>query len=116
MKRVTCPHCGMEFSPSEHTGAEADKLLLFTAFWDVYPKKIQKPAAQRAWLKINPSEPFAEIITESVNLWKQNPAWKDITYVPYPATFLNNRMFEDVPPCPAKVAESNSIWDKVKDL
>jgi hypothetical protein len=77
MKRITCPHCGMEFSPSEHTGAEAEKLLLFTAFWDAYPKKIQKPAAMRAWEKINPTEQLAAAITESVNIWKQNPACTD---------------------------------------
>jgi len=69
----------------------------FEIFWESYPRKIGKPAARKAWGKIPSAEQhFAEILA-GLERWKVSQQWQDATYVPYPATFLNQRRFDDQP-------------------
>jgi hypothetical protein len=71
---------------------------LFDAFWSNYPKKVGKPAAQRAWNKVRGSE--IPDIRDGLNQWKATEQWQKDggQFIPYPATFLNQRRWEDEPP------------------
>lgn len=73
----------------------------FALFWQEYPRKAAKAAALKAWQKLNPSPELVERILAHVRDHKRSPDWiKDGgQFVPYPATFLNGRRWEDdIPP------------------
>lgn len=65
----------------------------FESFWDLYPRKVSKKKTWSVFKKINDSE-YEKIIIGVENLNKQNI---DITYIPYPVTWLNQERWKDVP-------------------
>ena len=67
--------------------------IWFDEFWSVYPRRVAKATAQKSFKKMCTSEKvFGEIMD---GLRKQIPTWKDPKYIPHPATWLNNRRWED---------------------
>ena len=66
----------------------------FEQFWNAYPRKVGKPAAQKAWNKT--SVDWHKLIT-GLERWKATEQWQDEKFIPYPATFLNQRRWEDEP-------------------
>jgi len=79
--------------------AQASPSPDFEMFWQAYPRKVGKPAAQRAWKKVSRPIVWHAIIT-GIERWKQTEQWQKEggQFVPYPATFLNQRRWEDEPP------------------
>ncbi len=72
--------------------------LAFQRFWDLYPKKVNKPAAIRAWKKEAALHPdIQEKIIAAVELHKRQPSWlKDNgQFVPYPSSWLNGKRWND---------------------
>lgn len=69
----------------------------FNSFWAQYPKKTAKQAAFKAWKKINPNEELLNKMLSSLERQKKSAQWtKDGgQFIPYPATWLNNRRWED---------------------
>ncbi len=69
----------------------------FDLFWSEYPNKQAKLVAKRAWLKIKPDE-RADVMS-GIARWKRSESWlkDDGQFIPHPATFLNQRRFEDSP-------------------
>jgi hypothetical protein len=67
----------------------------FTMFWDIYPKRVAKQDAIRAWSKLTPQE--QETALKVIPRHKDTPDWKkeDGKFIPYPATWLNGRRWED---------------------
>lgn len=68
----------------------------FLAFWAAYPKKISKGDAEQSWLAIAPSPELTATIMAAVEAHKRHPSWADLQYVPYPASWLNKRGWENV--------------------
>lgn len=69
----------------------------FDRFYQAYPRKQGKQAAQKAWLKLKPDDTLVETIMDALADHKQQPDWlKDGgQFIPYPATWLNGRRWED---------------------
>ncbi len=63
----------------------------FNAFWSLYPRKVAKVVAQKAASKIKQDE--WPIVMEGLK--KYIKVWTDKQFIPHPATFLNQRRFED---------------------
>lgn len=72
-----------------------NKNISFDQFWSEYPRKTAKAVAQRAWIKIKPDEKLLNEILEGLRKYKNTDQWKDPRYIPHPATFLNQRRWED---------------------
>ena len=70
----------------------------FDKFWAAYPKKVSKPQAMRSWKKIKPNAEALGTIMAAIEVAKESADWKKEggKYIPYPATWLNNRRWEDV--------------------
>ena len=69
----------------------------FEQFWSVYPRKIAKPSAYRAWLKLNPDENTQAAITAKVKEAIETGNWNpetDMRYIPHPASWLNAGGYE----------------------
>lgn len=71
--------------------------LMFKNFWEEYPKKKSKGEALKSFKKIKPSEELFQIIINQLNLFKKTKEWQknDGQYIPYPATWLNQKRWED---------------------
>lgn len=69
----------------------------FERFWSGYPKKTAKQSALKAWLKLKPDEKLTENILSALERFKKTDQWlKDNgQYIPYPATWLGGRRWED---------------------
>jgi len=83
----------------------------FDRFWNIYPKKKSKGQAEKAWLKINPSEQLLEIIISKIEQAKTSQDWlKDNgQYIPHPATWLNAKGWEDEYVVEEQAAQSPKI-------
>ena len=73
---------------------ETDMQIEFSDFWGMYPRRVAKKDARKAWEKIPPT--MHNKILTSLFEWRR--IWTDrgeIEYVPYPASWLNGERWED---------------------
>ena len=87
-----------------------DILPLFDRFWGAYPRKVSKADARKAFAKLNPDAALVEDMLRALDWQKRLPDWtKDRgQFIPYPATWLNARRWEDEPegsPTPSSTPE-----------
>lgn len=82
--------------------------MMFTRFWEAYPRHEAKAVALRAFEKLNPGEALLQTMLTAIERWKKTAQWTDDegTYIPYPATWLNQRRWEDEPP---RAASSKAV-------
>jgi len=69
----------------------------FDAFWQLYPNKKSKGAAEKAWAKIKPDEQLQAQIFEGVRRAKTSVDWQKDggRYIQHPATWLNAKGWLD---------------------
>lgn len=79
----------------------------FTRFWKAYPKKKSKGDAEKAWSKVDAS--LLTDILEAIDNQKRSEQWtKDGgKYIPYPATWLRAKGWEDEVESPAAQMETD---------
>jgi hypothetical protein len=65
----------------------------FIEFWKHYPKKIAKPNAEKAWMKISPDIETSKRIIRAIS--EQKLLGREEQFIPHPATWLNARRWED---------------------
>ncbi|NPV80709.1 MAG: hypothetical protein HPY52_10615 [Firmicutes bacterium] len=70
---------------------------LFEQFWTAYPKKRSKGQAEKAWAKLQPDEQLVETMLAAIERAKTSEEWRKEggRYIPYPATWLNAKGWED---------------------
>ena len=78
---------------------------LFARFWEEYPRKEAKQTAIKAFSKINPDEQMLEAMLLNIRKSKESAQWQESggQFIPHPATWLNQRRWEDEPPKPQEV-------------
>lgn len=111
-QRLTQFRKGEESITSSPTAQSTDKGndASFSAFWDAYPRKVGKGAAQKAFSKVG--VPLDTLLT-ALEQQKRSDQWNRDggQYIPYPATWPNQRRWEDEPPAqPEKEAEPSEDW------
>lgn len=69
----------------------------FERFWAAYPKKTGKGAAEKSFAKFKPDDALTDRMIHAVEAAKNTPQWQRDggQYIPYPATWLNQRRWED---------------------
>jgi hypothetical protein len=73
----------------------AEELSYFDRFWLVYPRKDAKAKAAKAW-KSAKIDNIADLIIADVTRRRiDDSQWADPHYIPYPATYINQRRWED---------------------
>lgn len=71
----------------------------FTEFWDAYPRKVGKDAAERTWAKVTRKTEAAEVMAGLVNavqVWRATDT--EAKFIPHPATWLNQGRWADEVP------------------
>lgn len=64
----------------------------------MYPRKVGKIAARKAWDKARPTPELFEQMKRTL-AW-QTQQWTDPQYIPHPATWLNQGRWDDEPFAP----------------
>lgn len=88
---------------------------LFERFWKAYPRKKAKSDAKKAWDKLKPSMELCRTMSAALDKAKRSEEWtKDGgRYIPYPATWLNGRRWEDeTVPIPDNPPASRAVVDR----
>lgn len=69
----------------------------FDRWWAVYPKRVAKVDAEKAWRKLRPDSALVERIVSATIAAARCERWLDEggRFIPYPATWLNRRSWED---------------------
>src|SRR5262249_45963321 len=67
----------------------------FDRFWGAYPRKVSKAQARSAWDKLQPDAALVGVILSALDRHKQTEQWRETKFIPYPATWLNGRRWED---------------------
>lgn len=78
----------------------------FISFYEAYPKREGKAPALKSWIAINPGNGTVEIIMSALERQKHFHVDRELKYWPLPATWLNQRRWEDELPDKPK-----SKWD-----
>ncbi len=101
-KLLISPYNKVKESKVKESKVKESKVNIYTSvflsFYEEYPRKVAKPHAYKAWLKIALTENgMLEAIMSGLAKWKKSPDWlKDNgQYIPHPATWLNGRRWED---------------------
>lgn len=66
----------------------------FDDFWLLYPKRVSKREAMKAWDRLSPAETVAAIV--GLIAWR--PIWlanRDLTFVPHASTWIHQCRWED---------------------
>lgn len=69
----------------------------FAEFWAQYPKKVGKGAAEKAFERIKPDKQTFDRMMDAISAQKRSRQWTENNgqYIPNPATWLNQRRWED---------------------
>lgn len=81
-------------------GKEEERLWTrFDGFWSDYPRKEAKAEARKAWKKLSPTEALSMRISQALAWQRESADWlrEGGKFIPHPATYLNNRRWEDEP-------------------
>lgn len=89
----------------------------FEDFWEFYPKKRGKGAANKAWDKLKGDEKLYHDIIKAVEAWSETEDWEKESgqFIPHPATFLNQRRWEDEIPPPKPINRADPEWMAAND-
>jgi hypothetical protein len=70
---------------------------MFTIFYNAYPKKKDKTKAFNAFKKLKPTQELLDSILKALEWQKQTTDWQKQggQFIPYPASYLNGRRWED---------------------
>jgi predicted transcriptional regulator len=78
----------------EKTKDKEKHLEAFDTFWNLYPKRIAKADALKAWNKAIKKKTPDELI--ALTKAYSESKLPDMTYIPYPASWLNKELYESV--------------------
>ena len=82
-------------SPSKPAAKTATANVSFDRFWAAYPRKQAKAEAMKVW-KARGLDAIADLIVADVTRRRiDDQQWSDPQYIPYPATYINQRRWED---------------------
>lgn len=92
-----------------------EKDQAFASFWGMYPKKIGKKAAWKAWQKVDYTPDMAVIIAKSLQDARNSPGWQNDKgrYIPHASTWINGERWNDeIAPIKPKNTKYDSVNSK----
>lgn len=82
----------------------------FEDFWSIYPRKVCKADAKKAWTRMTPEQQFAAIQALPVHIRYWAVAGRSKEYMPHASTWLHGERWEDELEMPQ--AEESAQWWK----
>lgn len=93
-------------SPTKTVGGELGSYE-FRAFWNAYPKRVDRQEALRSWVKGLLDGSLGEILA-GLEKWKATEQWSEYDKIPYPSTWLNKRRWRETPEASVSKAENKA--------
>ena len=110
-QRLTQDRLGKDrIGKDKHSCANATQIISqFEQFWVAYPRKVDRSKAQNAFNKVKPDDDLFAVIMESLDKHKLCEQWQREggRFIPYPATWLNNRRWESEVDAPKPKQEAS---------
>ena len=82
-------------------------MIDFLEFWKLYPRRVAKLDAQKAWKKVPEVE--QQMALDFLEAMNRLCGWPEIAFIPYPASWIRGKRWEDelddVAPLTSKEAE-----------
>ena len=101
---------------SKEKAAPAALDRAFDKFWVVYPRKVGKQDAKKAFLRLAPDDALLNTILTAASRQAKMEQWSEPRYIPHPATWLNGRRWEDEIPAqvqkPGKTVSANQYQQR----
>lgn len=97
--------------PKDSSDKAVSDWATFEAFWTLYPRRVAKRDAEKAWAKLTSGERGDALVA----LVKWRRVWLargDMQFVPHPATWLNGARWEDELPDDAIPAHASHVVAK----
>lgn len=69
----------------------------FEEWWKNYPRRVAKIAARKAWDKIRPTPELHATMLATLGWQCRLEQWREVKWIPHPATYLNDGRFLDEP-------------------
>ena len=83
----------------------------FEQFWKIYPRHEVKVKARRAFERINPGDSVLKQMLQWIEQAKYSVQWQDKKFIPHPATWLNQRRWEDdIPPIKPQAPKDPAMY------
>lgn len=98
---------GRQSRPKNHPLEPSLKHQEFDAFWSIYPRKVAKQAALKAWEKAL-QVADAQTITEGARRYADDPN-RHPSYTAHPATWLNAHRWDDEPLPPRELSKEEQL-------
>lgn len=89
----------------------------FDTFWKAYPKKVGKGAAEKSFMKYKVDDALLETMLKAIEAAKRSEQWQRDggQYIPNPATWLNQRRWEDELPAHTTPVHRPVMDDDMED-
>jgi hypothetical protein len=70
----------------------------FDRFWSMYPRKVGKDDARKAWQRLKPDGALVSRVLSALSAHRQSRQWQEDggKFIPHPSTWLNKRRWNDV--------------------
>lgn len=83
---------------------------MFDEFWSIYPRKVAKAVARKAWAKLSAEQQLmaAKAVSLHCNYWKAKET--DLEFIPHPSTWLNQERWEDELVIEPKKQKESKEW------
>jgi hypothetical protein len=83
---------------------------MFDEFWSLYPRKIAKATARKAWQKLSAEQQLmaAKAINTHCEYWKAKET--ELEFIPHCATWLNGERYEDELVIEPRREKSDKKW------
>jgi len=83
---------------------------MFDEFWSLYPRKIAKAVARKAWQRLSEEQQLmaAKAIDEHCQYWSAKET--ELDFIPHPATWLNQERWEDELVIEPKKVKESKEW------
>lgn len=84
----------------------------FDQFWAVYPRKVAKKEALRAWVKLRPTKEQLERMLKALVWQKRQEGWIQDggMFIPHASTYLNGERWEDVEDVDLADVVAGKMW------
>lgn len=79
----------------DERAVQAEQDAMFADFWREYPRKTAKLPALRAFKRVCKSREMLAVILAGLAEHKKTEQWQTPSLIPHPATWLNQRRWED---------------------
>lgn len=108
-------HNDTPLAPKPKAKLRTQYAVEFERFWELYPNRKAKPAAERAFIKAREEGTEAATIFNAILDHAKSDQWvrDGGKYIPHPATFLNQKRWLDGPTsAPKAAAAAGDVWSK----